>query len=87
MLAERIEGWFAEAELKGMQQGLQKGMQKGKLEGEAQALHRLLEKRFGPLPVEVAAQVASASASQVEAWLDRVLDAGSLADVFGPMAH
>ncbi|MDN5843968.1 MAG: DUF4351 domain-containing protein [Alcaligenaceae bacterium] len=46
-----------------------------------QALQRLLAKRFGPLPSDAVQIISSASAEQVDAWLDRLLDAHSLDDV------
>src|SRR5690554_5061083 len=87
MLAERIEGWFDEAEQRGLQKGLEKGRQEGRQEGlqtgEAMALRRLLDKRFGPLPANVDSRIDEASQEQVEAWLDKIIDAPSLDDVFG----
>jgi len=75
MLAERIEGWFDEAEQRGLEKGLQTG--------EAMALRRLLDKRFGPLPANVDRRIDRASRGQIEAWLDKVIDASSLGDIFG----
>ncbi|MFA5495371.1 MAG: Rpn family recombination-promoting nuclease/putative transposase [Porticoccaceae bacterium] len=66
MLAERIEGWFDEAEQRGLQKGLEKGRQEGLQTGEAMALRRLLGKRFGPLPAGVEARIERASLAQVE---------------------
>ena len=68
MLAERLEEW-AHAY---------------KAEGEALALQRLLKKRFGAVPSEVLAKISVASLEQIDAWLDQVLDARSLDDIFGP---
>ncbi|NBP36567.1 MAG: DUF4351 domain-containing protein, partial [Betaproteobacteria bacterium] len=45
-------------------------------------LQRLLTKRFGPLPNDVLGQIRSASSTQIDSWLDRVLDAASLDEVF-----
>ncbi len=71
MLAERLEEW-AHAY---------------KAEGEALALQKLLRKRFGAVPAEVLAKIASASLEQLDTWLDQVLDARSLDDIFGPTTH
>ena len=46
------------------------------------ALRRLLQKRFGPLSEDVLARLQSASIDELELWLDRALDADSLAGVF-----
>lgn len=73
MLATRAAEW--------KQQWRQEGRQEGRREGEAAFLLRLLERRFGPLPVEVRDQVAAADPATVEEWGLRVLDAKSLGDV------
>jgi Putative transposase, YhgA-like len=73
----------------GEQRGIQVGEQRGKVEGilegkfEAQSytLRRLLSRRFGVLSPGVSAQIAAADLGQIEAWLDRVLDASSVAEV------
>jgi predicted transposase YdaD len=76
--------------LQGMQRGLMQGRAEGRLEGEqsgiakgeAYALRRLLQKRFGPLSEDVRARLQAASIDELELWLDRALDADSLAGVF-----
>ena len=72
--------------LQGMQRGLMQGRAEGRLEGEqsgeAKALRRLLQKRFGPLSEDVLARLQAASIDELELWLDRALDADSLAGVF-----
>ncbi len=75
---------------KGMQAGVQQGMQAGIQQGEALALQKLLTKRFGAIPAEIAAQIGGASFAQIEAWFDLAIDAPSLSAVFGdtpPLAH
>jgi hypothetical protein len=42
----------------------------------------LLEKRFGPLPDQLRARVASADSPTIEGWLDRAIDASDLQSVF-----
>ncbi len=68
--------------LQGMQQGLLQGLTQGRAEGEAYALRRLLQKRFGPLPEDALTRLHTASVDELEHWLDRALDADSLAEVF-----
>ncbi len=68
MLAERLEEW-AHAY---------------KAEGEALALQKLLRRRFGSIPAEVLQEISGASVEQIDIWLDQVLDAGSLEEIFGP---
>jgi Putative transposase, YhgA-like/Domain of unknown function (DUF4351) len=97
MLSEQLDSWerdvASKALLLGEQRGMLLGEQRGKLEGklegllagkfEAQSytLRRLLSRRFGVLSPGVSAQIAAADISQIETWLDRVLDASSVADV------
>ena len=71
----------------GLQEGLQAGMQTGMQTGEALALQKLLIKRFGTLPTDTINQITTASTAQIDAWLDRVLDAPSLDTIFGPPQH
>jgi hypothetical protein len=74
MLADKMEIW-AKAYIA-------EGRQEGRQEGEALALQKLLARRFGAIPLEITAQIADASLTDIERWLDRVLDAQKLADVF-----
>ena len=85
-LAKSFDAWAQQHEQKGLEQGIEKGIEKGIergiAQGEAMLLQRQLARRFGPLPAEVTAQIAGASARELELWGDRVLDASSLDDVF-----
>jgi Domain of unknown function (DUF4351) len=82
-LSERIKEWSANDVAK----GLQKGRQEGRQEGAARALLGILHKRFGDLRVELQAQVNSAPLAQIDAWLDRAIEARSLNQVFDTPAH
>jgi predicted transposase YdaD len=66
----------------GIEKGLLQGRLEGEQSGEAKALRRLLQKRFGPLSEDVLARLQTASIDELELWLDRALDADSLAGVF-----
>jgi hypothetical protein len=46
-------------------------------------LQKLLQKRFGTVPSPVLAMISTASLEQVDLWLDQVLDAASLEEIFG----
>jgi flagellar biosynthesis/type III secretory pathway protein FliH len=93
-LAEKFELWAKEYKQqglvegmekgleKGMEKGIERGIEKGIEKGESLALQRLLSKRFGPLTPDVVAKIGSASAGQIEIWLDRVLDAENLEQIF-----
>jgi len=65
------------------QQGRQEGRQEGRIEGAAAFLQRLLAHRFGsPLPAWAAECIHSARDEQLLLWGERVLDVGSLDEVF-----
>ena len=78
MLADRLEEWALQYEAEGMQKGVQ--------QGEALALQKLITRRFGTIAPDVLIKITAASKEQLDAWLDQVLDADSLNDLFGPDA-
>ena len=47
-------------------------------EGKADALQRLMERRFGALAPQARAQIEAATLEQLDGWLDEVLDADSV---------
>ena len=69
------------------QRGQEKGEVKGRAEGRAETLLRLLRRRFHSVPPEMEARVSNAGSAQLDEWLDRFVDAKSLADVFPDVAH
>ena len=73
-----MAGMFQRAHDEGMQQG----MRLGRVDGERAVLERQLRRRFGPLSPAVAERLHNASASDLEAWADNVLDARAMDDVF-----
>jgi hypothetical protein len=66
----------------GMQQGLHQGMQQGMQQGEAAVLKRLLQRRFGEVPVIYVQKIDNAGAETLLDWSERILDAKTLEDVF-----
>ena len=54
----------------------------GFAQGRAEALLRQLSKRFGEIPAGTAERVRAGTIAELDLWLDRVLDAHTLADVF-----
>ena len=62
--------------------GIMKGLQQGLQQGETRVLRRLLSRRFGVLPIWAETKLQAAALGQLEAWSERVLDAGSLEEVF-----
>ena len=87
MLAERLEVWAREYEAKGMQQGMLQGVQQGVQQGEALALQKLLTKRFGTIPSNITAKIATASMEEIERWFDQAIEAKGYDEVFGPSTH
>lgn len=59
-----------------------KGIRQGTSEALTSTLSRLLEKRFGPLPDERRKAIAQADIADLELWLDRIIDAERLDEVF-----
>lgn len=70
MLAERIPQWIREGEAR------------GEARGEAKTLLKQLNLKFGPLPDRVKHQVNSAEKEQLDYWIEHILTARSLNDMF-----
>jgi hypothetical protein len=66
----------------GREQGIEVGREQGIQQGERMVLLRLLASRFGQLPQRVARRVERARPAQLERWLERILTAKSLDQVF-----
>lgn len=66
----------------GRAEGIQVGLAQGRLHGEAAVLMRMLSKRFGPLPDTIVRRIEAADTPMIERWVDRVLDARALGEVF-----
>jgi hypothetical protein len=71
---EDIMGFIQEFEARGEAKGLAKG--------EAKVLIRLLEKRFGPVPISLRERIFASDIASIEAWFDRALDADDLLSIF-----
>ena len=78
-----MEGLAGKIEEASTERGKARGLEQGKADG----LTRLLERRFGPLPAPARDRIAAAGPVELDAWLDRILDADSLDTVFGSEAH
>ncbi len=83
MLNSRVKDWEQRILEQGIGQGIEKGIEKGIAHGEVLVLKRQLIRRFGPLPRAVEERIDRASRVELETWLDRVLEAGSLDEVLG----
>lgn len=74
-----IEQWRDQ----GRKQGHEQGREEGRRAGHTEVLRRQLGARFGELPWQIVERLEAAPVEQLEAWALRVLDAGSLDQVFG----
>jgi predicted transposase YdaD len=76
MLSIAAKEWMAE--------GKAEGRAEGRAEAKADTLLRQLHRRFTVLPNGVEDRVRAAVSDRLDEWLDRILDAQTLSDVFGP---
>jgi hypothetical protein len=67
---------------KGLVEGEKKGLAEGEKKGRVKALLRILGRRFGPVPKTIRARVMAAKPSELDAWLDRSIDAPTPEAVF-----
>ncbi len=65
-----------------MEEGMEQGLQKGVRQGQAKALSRQLTNRFGTFPDWVQQKLVNATVADLDVWIDAVLDAKSIEDVF-----
>ncbi len=98
MLAERVISWTEEWKQQGLTQGIEQGIEQGRELGieqgreqgreegivlaDASTLRRLLARRFGSLSEENEEKISQATKQQLESWLDNILDAKTLDEVF-----
>ncbi len=81
-VATLAELWLEEGFQKGIQQGEQRGIQQGIQQGEYNALIRLLEYKFHTIPEQYQQRLIQTDAQTLLLWIDRVLEARMLSDVF-----
>ncbi|MBK8252400.1 MAG: hypothetical protein IPK82_06990 [Polyangiaceae bacterium] len=67
---------------KGVKKGLEQGLEKGLAQGQRATLYQLLRRKFGNAADRVKARVDSATPAEVTIWLDRILFATTLDEVF-----
>ncbi|HEY3452532.1 MAG TPA: DUF4351 domain-containing protein [Myxococcales bacterium] len=66
---------------------LAEGRAEGEARGKAATLTRQLEKKFGEISARQVETISKASIEQLDEWLDVILDAKTLDEVFAPRAH
>jgi hypothetical protein len=54
----------------------------GRKEGEIMTITKLLGRRFGKVPVWAEDRLKQAEDKDLEIWIDRILEAGSVEEVF-----
>jgi hypothetical protein len=82
--------WMLEGMEKGLEEGLAKGRLEGKVEGReegeraafASTLNKLARLRFREVPADCAARIDAATKPDLERWLERILTAETLEDLF-----
>jgi len=74
--------WFLEGKEAGLEEGLVKGREEGERAALAATLSKLICLRFRAVPRGCAARIDAASKVDLERWLERVLTAESLNDLF-----
>jgi Domain of unknown function (DUF4351) len=62
--------------------GTAKALVEARTQTLADVLSRQLRRRFGELPPSFTERIQSASGEELDAWMDRVMDAASVSDVF-----
>ncbi len=87
LMSTVAEAWVREGKTQGRAEGKAQGRAEGKAQGKAETLLRLLQRRFGPVPERARSRVAVGSAAEIDAWLDALLDAQSLTEVFDARPH
>jgi predicted transposase/invertase (TIGR01784 family) len=78
-------GWEDGVELgkqEGRQEGRQEGEKKGEKKGERSVLNHLIIKRFGKIPKTIEDEINHATSLQIEQWVDKVIEANNLEDLF-----
>ena len=78
--------YITSIERQGLEKGFRQGRERGQEEGELRSLRRTLKKllsqRFGTLPERIEQQIEQAEQTQLDQWLEHVLEAPSLTALF-----
>lgn len=77
-----VQRWQQEFREEGRVLGREEGWKEGEKKGEAKALLRLLERKFGPVDPRTCARIRRAGPDRLLEWVDRVLTAERLEQVF-----
>ncbi|MBK8254879.1 MAG: Rpn family recombination-promoting nuclease/putative transposase [Polyangiaceae bacterium] len=66
----------------GLAQGLEQGLEKGLAQGQRATLYKQLQRKFGDRAEAVKGRIDAAAPAEVDTWLDRILFATTLDEVF-----
>jgi hypothetical protein len=64
------------------EEGIETGIEQGQLSAERKTLQRQISKRFGEITTYFQKRIETAEPSQLERWLDNILDAETIEQVF-----
>ncbi|CAK0769634.1 transposase [Azospirillaceae bacterium] len=76
---ENREMWIASHRIT-----VEKAEAKGEAKGKANMLTRQLIRRYKTIPPPIAERIQNATSEQLDNWMDQLMDATSLDDIFGP---
>ncbi len=82
ILGPAIRKGIEQGRTEGRAEGRTEGRIEGRAEGERLVLSRQLTTKFGPLPEAVLGRLRTASETELSSWVDRVLTAHTLDEVF-----
>jgi predicted transposase YdaD len=74
--------WFLEGKEEGRIEGKEEGLEAGERRALASTLTRQVRLRFRDIPPEAIARIEAATKPELERWLERILTAETLDDLF-----
>ncbi|MBK8254880.1 MAG: hypothetical protein IPK82_19750 [Polyangiaceae bacterium] len=66
----------------GVKKGLEQGLEKGLAQGQRATLYKQLQRKFGDRAEAVKGRIDAAAPAEMDTWLDRILFATTLDEVF-----
>ena len=87
ILEEAYEKAYAKAYAKAYEKAFAAGRAEGRAKGKAEALLRLARIKFGDVPSARVSEIQAADETNLDRWIDALVDAGTLEEVFDPCRH